>query len=209
MTELMRRRRALMMATQGGGGLPSAYQLVEWIGKSSAGPFINTNIVLPSVVEVRCGVSSNTTGWLNVYGTTNSEFVLQPGRNGPTLWGSYGDETGQSSTVNIKNTIHDVVHNADGVWVDGVNAFNFTDASAISSTKHILLFGKYSGNNAVSGGADGKCSYFKVLSNGNLLCDLVPCYRKSDGEIGMYDLVSKTFLTNAGTGTFTKGADVI
>lgn len=205
---LMERRRALM-AAQGGGGLPSAYQLVEWIDKSSSGPFINTNIVPPSVVEVRCGVSSNSLGWANVYGTTNHEFALQPGRNGVTLWGCYYGSGGKSSsTVNIQNTIHDVVHNADGVWVDGVNAFNFTNASAISSTKHILLFGQYSGNNAVSTIVIGKCSYFKVLSNRNLLCDLVPCYRKSDGEIGMYDLVSKTFLTNAGTGTFTKGADV-
>lgn len=38
--------------------------------------------------------------------------------------------------------------------------------------------------------------------------EFVPCYRKSDGEIGMYDTVSKTFYTNAGTGTFLKGADV-
>ena len=30
----------------------------------------------------------------------------------------------------------------------------------------------------------------------------------SDSVIGMYDLVSKTFLTNAGTGTFTKGNNV-
>ena len=41
-----------------------------------------------------------------------------------------------------------------------------------------------------------------------LICDLVPCYRKSDGVIGMYDLARKTFLTNVGTGNFTKGADV-
>ena len=41
-----------------------------------------------------------------------------------------------------------------------------------------------------------------------LICDLVPCYRKSDGVIGMYDIVRKIFLTNVGTGSFTKGADV-
>ena len=41
-----------------------------------------------------------------------------------------------------------------------------------------------------------------------LICDLVPCYRKSDGVIGMYDTIRKIFLTTAGTGDFTKGADV-
>ena len=44
--------------------------------------------------------------------------------------------------------------------------------------------------------------------NGTKEADFVPCYRKSDGEIGLYDTVSKTFFTNQGTGTFLKGADV-
>lgn len=42
----------------------------------------------------------------------------------------------------------------------------------------------------------------------NLLRDMIPCYRKSDNVIGMFDKVSQTFFTNAGTGTFTKGNNV-
>ena len=54
-----------------------------------------------------------------------------------------------------------------------------------------------------------KCYGVKVWDGENkLLGNFIPCYRKSDGEIGMYDTVSKTFYTNAGTGTFLKGADV-
>lgn len=45
-------------------------------------------------------------------------------------------------------------------------------------------------------------------ANGTKEADFIPCYRISDGEIGMYDIVSKTFYTNAGTGTFLKGADL-
>lgn len=37
---------------------------------------------------------------------------------------------------------------------------------------------------------------------------LVPCYRKSDNEIGMYDMFSGNFYTNAGTGKFSKGSDI-
>ena len=33
----------------------------------------------------------------------------------------------------------------------------------------------------------------------------VPCYRVSDGEIGLYDTVEGKFYTNAGTGSFSKG----
>lgn len=36
----------------------------------------------------------------------------------------------------------------------------------------------------------------------------IPCYRVSDGEIGLYDLIADDFLTNNGTGTLTKGADI-
>jgi len=51
--------------------------------------------------------------------------------------------------------------------------------------------------------------YFKYYDKDNsLICDLVPCYRKADGVIGMYDVVRRTFLTNVGSGSFTKGADV-
>ena len=36
--------------------------------------------------------------------------------------------------------------------------------------------------------------------NGNKVFDLVPAKRKSDGEVGMYDLITGTFYTNQGTG---------
>lgn len=42
----------------------------------------------------------------------------------------------------------------------------------------------------------------------DVVLDLVPCYRKADNVIGMYDLVTDTFVTKTGTGTLTKGADV-
>ena len=38
--------------------------------------------------------------------------------------------------------------------------------------------------------------------------NLYPCYRKADNKPGMYDLVTNTFFTNAGTGEFTVGNNV-
>lgn len=48
----------------------------------------------------------------------------------------------------------------------------------------------------------------KIYDEHELERDFIPCYRKSDNVIGMYDLVYKEFYTNQGTGVFTKGNDV-
>lgn len=50
--------------------------------------------------------------------------------------------------------------------------------------------------------------YLRFYNGDTKMADFIPCYRKSDGEIGMYDTVSQTFYTNQGTGTFLKGEDV-
>ena len=54
----------------------------------------------------------------------------------------------------------------------------------------------------------GKIFALDFFDGNNLAKLLVPCYRKSDSTIGMYDTVNGMFYTNAGTGTFDKGADV-
>ncbi|MBR2388213.1 MAG: hypothetical protein IKB02_05980 [Clostridia bacterium] len=46
-------------------------------------------------------------------------------------------------------------------------------------------------------------------SQGNeVVREYIPCYRKSDGVIGLYEKYTGEFLTNQGTGAFTKGADI-
>lgn len=50
--------------------------------------------------------------------------------------------------------------------------------------------------------------YAKLYKNNQLVRDFIPCYRKFDGEVGMYDLVSETFFTNQGTGVFIGGSPV-
>lgn len=46
----------------------------------------------------------------------------------------------------------------------------------------------------------------KMYYNGNLVRDFIPCYRNSDNEVGLYDLVNNVFYTNQGTGVFTYGS---
>lgn len=51
--------------------------------------------------------------------------------------------------------------------------------------------------------------YSARISQGNeVIREYIPCYRKSDRVIGLYEKFTKTFLTNQGNGYFTKGPDV-
>lgn len=54
----------------------------------------------------------------------------------------------------------------------------------------------------------GKCYSMKFYDDDVLRRDFIPCYRKSDNVIGMYDLVEGKFYTNEGTGEFLKGEEV-
>ena len=49
---------------------------------------------------------------------------------------------------------------------------------------------------------------FTLGVNEQVIRNYVPCYRKSDGVIGLYDTINKQFKINEGTGSFTKGPDV-
>lgn len=49
---------------------------------------------------------------------------------------------------------------------------------------------------------------WKFYQDDVLIRDFVPCYRKSDNKIGLYDTVNNAFYTNNGTGTFEKGNNI-
>lgn len=84
----------------------------------------------------------------------------------------------------------------------GSNTFNYV---VFDTGKNAYLFGSNNGtDNAFIVMRLYAC---KIYDNGNLVRDFIPVYRKSDGAIGLYDLVGKSFYANAGTGTFLKGAD--
>ena len=56
--------------------------------------------------------------------------------------------------------------------------------------------------------ADIKLYSFKLREWSTLIRDYIPCYRKSDNVIWLYDFVNNQFYTNAWTWTFTKWPDV-
>ena len=78
----------------------------------------------------------------------------------------------------------------------------------IANKKGYLAVGKYK-----QYGLNGNVYVFKAfMPDKDLktipLFDFVPCYRKSDGEVGFYEMVNGKYYTNVGPGEFGKGPDV-
>jgi hypothetical protein len=83
-----------------------------------------------------------------------------------------------------------------------------TTQSEYTMTSNLLLLAQNYNGTPRYGGLR-RVYYFRYYDKDNtLICNLVPCYRTADGVIGMYDVVRKKFLTNVGSGSFTKGADI-
>ena len=76
------------------------------------------------------------------------------------------------------------------------------------SSNNILILARNDNTLPTSNFATGKLYRFKWYESDVLTLDLVPCFRNSDNEIGMYDVINNIFYTNSGTGTFTKGNDI-
>ena len=78
-----------------------------------------------------------------------------------------------------------------------------------NTTNPVYLFDICQYGERINRGTKMKLYSCKFYDDDTLIRNYIPCYRKSDNEIGMYDLVSNTFFTNAGTGTFTAGAEIV
>lgn len=189
--------------------LPAEYQEVEWIqGDGSA--YIDTNIVptVNSAMEAEMAAQSQTSA--NFLGSrdgitgADKAFIVasyaSAHKFGFMRWG-YGVQT-----IPFDTNWHHYRLSPTEATVDGVN-YSLNTPKAQTSSRKITLF-KEDGGTSTSRPIYIALKFFMFWDDGAIIADYVPCYRKADDVIGMYDLVSNTFFTNAGTGTFTKGADV-
>ena len=122
----------------------------------------------------------------------------------------YYGATGLSTTpVNLndfleidwnKNRFNYKVNNGD-VASRILSTQTFTEQSKM------VLFGLSRGGTVVAK-SNIKMYYFKLYDNNELIHNFIPARRNSDNKLGMYDTVTKTFFTNAGTGTFIAGPAV-
>ena len=197
--------------------LPNAYQEVEYI-QSSGTQYIKLTTItnVSSTDEWMLDASLITKGLAFGFSDSNHWYSLNTENvnknNKPELaWGVGGNSALGDSVLNTNQRYLFELKNVNSKLrfiLDGVVKGNEITAANYTTSYKFGLFCRM-GESSPQYYSSLKLFAFKYWRSGNLLCDLIPCYRKSDDKTGMYDLVSGTFFANAGTGEFLVGPDVI
>ena len=143
-------------------------------------------------------------GCRNTVSTDNNTQCFAVGTYGRTpplaYYTAYNANTYSFGAIDLERHVIDFNKNVlsyDGEIVNTFSTGNFTGYGNI----FIFTFN----NQTVANMALARVFSCKIYDNGTLVRDLVPCYRESDNECGLYDVLNKVFYVNKGTGSFNAG----
>lgn len=166
----------------------------------------------------------NTNCMLNTKSSWEITFAMTNTGNGQVIAGTWSNGTAVSQLTTYQGNIaiqHLPTDTTSGMGTTptttnkttiylspGLQTANNVQVST-SSIGGLAAYPLYIGSR---GGASGYCyaKYYscKIWNAGELVKDLIPAKRNSDGTIGMYDKVTNAFYTNVGSGSFTAGPEI-
>lgn len=194
--------------------LPAAYQQVESI-TAHGDVYFDTSYTCGTGTSCRIDyLDDNSEGsvWANYFYTPFYRFIRYSGTNfGTVEYRISGTNLGYShlpaSTYNTRHVFEFTKQQVldENGSVLATHAQTTTDSW--SADKHLILFRGYYYNDWDVYGCYTLYN-FRVYENNVLTRNYIPCYRKSDNKIGLYDTVVGAFITSTGTGTLTKGNGV-
>lgn len=195
--------------------LPSEYERVEYL-QSSGTQWIDTGVSNISVNakaiiygEFQSGANmfgncayttpdSSSGGLLFMFSTSSGASSFGKGVNNVFV-NSTKDQLGMSGILGTK---YKVELNKNGIFVDDTKKLDWSETpTQMINDYNLRLFGGYGAYNTPI----AKLCYFKLYDNDKLVRDFIPAVRKSDNVAGLYDMVTRQFFTNQGTGTFAVG----
>ena len=206
--------------------LPSAYQEVEWI-QSSWSQYIDTGYrpTIYDTIETKFTTQASTSDtnlywsrWNNYSYASWEDFTIWINTSSwkgiachyPYGWGdNQSTDTSWFFRSDIINTPRVLKITPQYCYVDWEIKYTFN----VSRTSYTPRYNAYLFWCKENGGTmyrvwRFKIYYFNISSNWTSQREFVPCYRKSDSVIWMYDLVNNQFYTNSWSGTFAKWPDV-
>lgn len=185
--------------------LPLEYQEVEYI-ESNGKQYIDSKVIASTAIitEVKCqsfvgnkcivGMGTTASQRYQIYANTNKTYSVSCAGTSTNFDGNFSieeiaiiklDPVAKKATIN--GTEYDLS------WTGSVQ------------DRTLWLFGRNQTSSPTNYLSTTKMWYCKMWDGNTLVRDYVPCYRKSDSETGMYDLVTETFFENQGTGEFSYG----
>lgn len=200
MNKMMLKKQYMMYAPKKG-RLPSGYKEVEYI-ESTGTQYIDTGVKATNTTKFKIDVEM-TQYDSYIFGAWNdwqvSMFTIYSANSSSSAIGYGANWVGSITGLTTNNKITLSIDN--GV-VKYNNEIKGTYSDTFNSANNIIICGT---NAAGTPAAFSKIKIYSLEINGH---NFIPCYHKSDGEVGLYDVVGNKFYTNQGTGTFLKGADV-
>lgn len=194
--------------------LPSQYQQVDFI-QSTGTQYINTGVNCSNDLGIYFdGATNNAINSSNVYipfgyyqAQTNyfqlTVYYYQS-KYGYISFNSGSGENALNANMATNRRQQWSLLNSD--WnTTGVSQSSV--ATRPTGTIPIYLFARNANGNADAYSSTTVYS-FKMYRGSILIRDFIPCYRISDNVAGLYDLVTKQFYTNSGTGAFLVGEDI-
>ena len=188
--------------------LPVEYTPVDYI-ESSGTQYIDTNYKINSnTTNIKIDFSMN-----NIDNAFNCLFGYeQEGNNrffirflqsgGLSAYTPNGYSVGNSYSSGKNEITFDIENSRLYINESEINI----GISVNSNADNFYLFTlNYKGNSAANNISSMKLYSFKIYENDNIVKNFIPCYRNSDNEVGLYDLVNNVFYVNQGTGSFTYG----
>ena len=195
--------------------LPDEYRETEWIGAApNSNAYIDLGFPFDSAAKIYMSLwlDSENSNSTYPFGATENEGALRCCLSSPysgagyqVFYGSTGSayfsvSLTKSAPLWSKNDL--VMTIKKGM----LKLENLTTSSQTTSTNqgeytmvnNLYLFAQNYNGSARWGSQQRQISKFSYYDKNNkLICNLIPCFRISDGEAGMYDTVRKIFLTNA------------
>lgn len=195
--------------------LPTEYQEVEYI-ESSGTQYINTGVI-PTVdtgVKVRGHFTSVQNGNNIILGASDQDAFA----NGKPYsidsfpdkvylpFGGFADDSTDTITITqTANKQYEYTLNYMDSGKASVDTLQITLPTRTSMTSKALYLFCLNGNGTAGYYSHFALEYLQITQGEIVIHDYVPCYRKADNVAGLYDLVTGTFLANAGSGTFAVG----
>lgn len=189
--------------------LPLEYKQVEYLESTGT-----QYIITPFVYDFGVGISDQDKYDVSIKCSSSDNYSIcgvrwnddrafnLTGDNDVYKFYAYSNSSSITTNIPVELTPHVWEYQDYSLYCDGILLGEAGRRSPGGGLRSIYLFARNYSDSPNDIGGTVRIYSFSAKRNGNMLCNMVPCYRKNDGKPGMYDMATGAFYTNSGTGEF-------